>query len=67
MLSNSEKSRNDSLYSLLKNLESAENVCRNRRYFEEADAVKFARQVLMEETIRIIDEQKKMNPNNANS
>lgn len=41
--------RTKTLHDLFKNLDSAEKALRNRRLFEEADAVKFARDVLLEE------------------
>ena len=41
--------RTKTLHDLFKNLDSAERLLRNRRLFEEADAVKFARDVLLEE------------------
>ena len=43
--------RTKTLTDLFKNLDTAERELRNRRLFCEADAVKFARDVLIEEAV----------------
>ena len=48
--------RTKTLHDLFKNLISAEKVLRNRRFFEEADAVKFARDTLLEEAVDLYRE-----------
>ena len=51
--------RTKTLHDLFKNLDSAERVLRNRRFFEEADAVKFARDTLIEEAVDLYRESEK--------
>lgn len=48
--------RTKTLHDLFKNLISAESLLRNRRFFEEADAVKFARDTLLEEAVDLYRE-----------
>ncbi len=51
--------RTKTLHDLFKNLDSAEKELRNRRLFEEADAVKFARDTLLEEAVDLYRESEK--------
>ena len=51
--------RTKTLHDLFKNLDSAERVLKNRRFFEEADAVKFARDTLIEEAVDLYRESEK--------
>lgn len=51
--------RTKTLHDLFKNLNSAERLLRNRRFFEEADAVKFARDTLLEEAVDLYRESEK--------
>lgn len=52
--------RTKTLHDLFKNLISAERLLRNRRFFEEADAVKFARDTLLEEAVDLYHETEKV-------
>lgn len=51
-----QESRIDTLKQLFECLKRAELYLKNRRQFEEADAVKFAREYLIEDAFRGIDD-----------